>query len=196
MQLETFEEADGRRVRLNKHEREQLLDMYSKDPRRRIGLALMARCGCRCQEAVDVRPIDVFRDDETGRRFLRIPEGKGKKEREVPIPEGLASRIETFSANRCDPTDSVIDVTTRTLRRWTVRAADQLRAETGDDRWRHVRPHDLRRTWGHLTLEAEVLPSVVMQWGGWEDYDTFQKHYLGKHSLRVQDREAEKVDWL
>lgn len=195
MQLESFEQADGRRVRLNAQEREQIIDVYQHDPRRRIGLALMARCGLRCQEAVDVRAIDVFRDDETGRHFLRVPEGKGSKEREVPIPDGLAGRIETFAANR-DPSKSVLDVTTRTLRRWVVRAGNELRAETGDERWRHVRPHDLRRTWGHLTLEAEVLPSVVMQWGGWEDYETFQKHYLGKHSLRVQDREAEKVDWL
>jgi len=57
-------------------------------------------------------------------------------------------------------------------------------------------PHDRRRTWGHLTLEAEVLPSVLMQWGGWSDYETFQRHYLGKHSESVQDREAGKVDWL
>ena len=79
MQLESFEKADGRRVRLNAQEREQILDVYKKDPRRRIGLALMARCGCRCQEAVDVRPIDIFEDSETGQSFLRIPEWKGAK---------------------------------------------------------------------------------------------------------------------
>lgn len=195
MQLESFKQADGRRVRLNANERDRLLDVYRHDARRRIGLALMARCGCRCQEAVDVRPRDVFFDQETGRQFLRIPEGKGSKERETPIPDELAGRIEAYTDSHA-PDQLVLGVTTRTLRRWVVHAANELRSETGDERWRHVRPHDLRRTWGHLSLEAEVLPSVVMQWGGWEDYDTFQKHYLGKHSLRIQAREAKKVEWL
>ena len=195
MQLENFDVHDGRRVRLNTQEREQLLDVYQHDPRRLIGLSLMAHCGLRCQEAVDVRPVDVFHDVETDRKFLRVPQGKGEKEREVPIPDMLADRIETYSFGR-DPAQSVLDVTTRTLRRWVCRAGDELRAKTEDERWRYVRPTDLRRTWAHLTLEAGVLPSVVMHWGGWDDYDSFQKHYLGKHSLTVQDREARKVDSL
>ncbi|UWG46316.1 Transcriptional regulator, contains HTH domain [Halanaeroarchaeum sp. HSR-CO] len=47
-----------------------------------------------------------------------------------------------------------------------------------------------------FTREAEVLPSVVMQWGGWEDDQTFQRHYVAKHHEGVQSREAENVDWL
>ena len=47
-----------------------------------------------------------------------------------------------------------------------------------------------------MSLEAEVMPSVVMQWGGWDDYETFQRHYLGKHGEVVQSREGEKVKWL
>lgn len=90
----------------------------------------------------------------------------------------------------------VVDVTTRTLRRWVRRAAEERAAEEGDERWLHLSTHDLRRTCGHLTLEAGVQPSVLMQWGGWEDYQTFKNHYLGKHSEATQAREAEKVAWL
>lgn len=39
-----------------------------------------------------------------------------------------------------------------------------------DERWPYLSPHDTRRTWVHLTLEAGALPSVLMQWDGWEDY--------------------------
>jgi integrase len=155
----------------------------------------MARCGCRSQEAIDVRPVDVVRGDETGRWFLRIPEGKGDKERQTPMPGDLAGLCRALGDN-VQPDDPIIDVTTRTLRRWVSRAAEQLAATENDDRWCYLGPHDLRRTWGHLMLEAEVLPSVLMQFGGWEDYETFQKHYFGKHSEQVQAREADKVAWL
>ncbi|WP_255169857.1 hypothetical protein [Natrononativus amylolyticus] len=75
--------------------------------------------------------------------------------------------------------DRVLEGTPRTVRRWVGSAAAELAEDDTDDRWLYVGPHDLRRTWGHLALEAEVLPSVLMQWGGWDDYETFQRHYLG-----------------
>jgi len=149
----------------------------------------------RSQEVVDVRPVDVHTGDETDRAFLRVRAGKGNKERQTPIPDGLADEIERYAVY-IEPTDSIINLRTRALRRWVTRSGDQLAAETGDERWRYMTPHDLRRTWGHLALEAEVLPSVLMQWGGWSDYDTFKRHYLGKHSERIQAREASKVSWL
>jgi len=195
MQLETYDAADGRRVRLTDDERDRLLEEYANDPRREVGLALMARCGCRSQEAVDVRPRDVVQGDETDQWFLRIPEGKGGKERQTPCPVDLAGMVRVLG-NDLDDDEPVLGVTTRTLRRWVGRAAEQRADVEEDPRWRYVGPHDLRRTWGHLMLEADVLPSVLMQWGGWEDYETFQKHYLGKHSELIQAREADKVEWI
>ena len=193
MQLETYEKADGRRVRLTGIERDRLLRVIEGDPQKEIAFGLMARCGCRSQEVVDVRPLDLVTGDETDRKFLRIPEGKGNKERLTPIPLDLATIIRVRSD---DPGEPAVDVSTRTIRRWVERAGQQLAAETGDERWRYLGPHDLRRTWGHLMLEAEVMPSVLMQWGGWDDYETFQRHYLGKHSEEIQAREAGKVNWL
>lgn len=197
MQLETYDDRDGRRVRLTAAERDRLLGVYDQrnDTCRYLALALMARCGCRSQEAIDVRPVDLVRGDTTARTFLRIPEGKGDKERQTPIPGELAGEIRGYSRD-LDPDENVLGVTTRTIRRWVRRAAEERAAEENDERWMYVGAHDLRRTWGHLMLEAEVLPSVLMQWGGWNDYETFQKHYLGKHSEEVQAREAEKVTWL
>lgn len=64
MQLETFEKGDGRRVRLTAVKRDSLLAEYDSNPRQQIALALMARCGYQSQEAVDVRPTDVVREDE------------------------------------------------------------------------------------------------------------------------------------
>ncbi len=35
-----------------------------------------------------------------------------------------------------------------------------------------------------------------MDWGGWEDMDTFLEHYRGSYSPAVQRRELAKVGWL
>jgi len=195
MQLETYDKADGRRVRLTADELDRLLAEYDTNTTRQIALALMGRCGCRSKEALDAKKRDVVQG-ETGRWFLRIPSGKGGKERQTPMPADLAGMIRVQTEQK-DPDETILGIkNTRTLRKWVKKAADARRAAEDDDRWKYVAPHDLRRTWGHLMLESEVLPSVLMQFGGWEDYETFQKHYLGKHSETVQDREAGKVDWL
>jgi len=195
MQCETYDKQAGRRVRLTASERDQFLATVRGNPKREIAYGLMAHCGLRSQEVVDVRPVDIHTGDETECAFLRVRAGKGNKERQTPIPDWLVGKIEKYAVY-IEPTDSIINLRTRALRRWVTRSGDQLAEETGDERWRYMTPHDLRRTWGHLALEAEVLPSVLMQWGGWEDYDTFKKHYLGRHSERIQAREASKVSWL
>jgi hypothetical protein len=35
-----------------------------------------------------------------------------------------------------------------------------------------------------------------MDFGGWEDIETFLEHYRGSYSPAVQRRELSKVDWL
>ena len=35
-----------------------------------------------------------------------------------------------------------------------------------------------------------------MEWGGWEDWETFRKAYLGTDSTKAKIRARAKVDWL
>ncbi|MEF8772798.1 tyrosine-type recombinase/integrase [Halodesulfurarchaeum sp.] len=189
MQLENYRDLDDRRVRLNDRERDRLLEVVENDTRKPLAFGLMAHSGLRSQELVDARREHLYQS-EAGQWFIRVPAGKGDKERATPTSATLAGMI------RAQEPGSLVEVTTRTIRRWVDVAAEEMADRENDKRWRYLGPHDLRRTWGHLTLEAEVLPSVVMQWGGWEDYPTFQRHYPGKHGEVVQSLEAEKVDWL
>lgn len=190
MQLENYRDADGRRVRLTNDERNRLLEEYDDGTDERLAMELMSRCGLRSAEVLDVGPEDVVRGDDTDQWFLRVPEGKGDKERMTPMPATLAGYC------RAQGSSPILDVTTRTLRRWVGRAAQRRSTAENDSRWEYVRPHDLRRTWGHLMLESGVQASVLMEFGGWSDYQTFQRHYLGKHSEATKAREAEKVGWL
>lgn len=201
MLLENYDNRkDGKRVRLTEKERDRLLKLYkdNHDTRRYIGLGLMAYCGCRSQEAVDVRPTDIIDSDEAARTFLRIYDGKHGSERLTPMSDEFAEEIRHYTETwRIDYRDSILDVTTRTLRRWVKRAARMRAATEEDDRWQYLGPHDLRRTWGHLLItEEEVHHALVMEWGGWGDWETFAQHYLGPHSEKAQHDQASRVSWL
>jgi len=41
-----------------------------------------------------------------------------------------------------------------------------------------------------------VLPSVVMEFGGWTDWETFRNHYLSEFSPEALRRERRKLSWL
>lgn len=199
MQLERYDEAGGRRVRLTKHERERLLKTYrdNHDPQRYIGLGLMAYCGCRSQEAVDTRPTDLRDSDEADRTFLHIDDRKAGRERKTPMSDDFVEQVRHYiCTQKIDSRDSILGVTTRTVRRWVKRAALSRAAIEDDLRWQYVGPHDLRRTWGHLLIREHVHPAQVMDWGGWGDWETFNKHYLGKHDDLDQHHRALKVSWL
>jgi len=194
MRLEDYDEKDGKKCWLDRSEVEGLL-ANADGTEQAIALRLMARCGLRRHEVVDVKPPDLV-DTDVGPR-LRVWHGKGDKHREVPVPGDLKTTIQVYAEQRDAGNDTpLVDRSTRTIQRWVSRAAERMHAETGDVGWTFVGPHDLRRTWGTLLVESEVEPGMIMVWGGWEDWETFREHYLGVHSAKKQREERDKVAWL
>lgn len=193
MRLKDYPDRDGLRVWLSRQELSLVIDQ-AQTPRQKVAFLLGGRCGLRRKEMLDLRFRDVV-ETETG-HVVRVHDGKGGKYREPPAGQELASMVATLGFD-ADPDDRVLDVAEgSTIYRWVSRAADRCRAETGDDGWQHLGVHDLRRTWGVQLLEAGVLPSVVMEWGGWSDWSTFRDHYLAEFSPEGLRRERGKVDWL
>jgi integrase len=145
------------------------------------------------REVVDVEPRHVV-DSDAG-KMLTVPEGKGDKYRETPIPEGLAEVV-TAAANfgDVDGDDVLVDRTTRSLRTWVIDARDELLED--DRRWRFLTFHDLRRTWAGQLANADVDETVALRWGGWSDLNTFLNHYRGEATAKAQRRERAKVDWI
>jgi len=194
MKMEDHDDHDGRKVWLRPEEVDALLD-EADGTTQTVALGLLARCGLRVAEAADVTPADVV-DTPVG-PFVRVQDGKGSKYRETPVPTDLAASMRALADVRDEAADTpLVDRSTRTIRRWVTTAGERLYADTGDGGWTYLGPHDLRRTWGTLLVEREVEPGLVMEWGGWEDWDTFREHYLGAYSLDAQQRGMEKVDWL
>lgn len=201
MRLKPFDEDDGYKVWLSGDELEMLIDEMGsskrKPAKKRMAGELGGYCGLRRDEAAKTRPADV---SGTGTKpMLRVWEDAAKldKYRETPCPPDLARRIQAATTwGEVEPDDSVLDVTGRTINRWVKNAGERLYAKTGDEGWREVRSHDLRRTWGTRMLESGVLPVVVMWHGGWDDWETFRESYLGEFSPEALDRERGKVPWL
>lgn len=192
MRLKDYDEKDGKRVWLSEKEIQSLLAAGRQDHREeRAALLLAARCGLRRKEVVDVAPAHIV-NNQTG-HVVRVWEGKGDKYREVPAPDDLVTL--TLGMGK-EPDESLVDVDPSTIYDWVQRAALKRHSESGDRGWQFVGPHDLRRSYGVRALESGVLPSVVMEWMGIEDWATFRDHYLSEFSPEAMRRERGKVSWL
>ena len=188
-------DTDGKKVWLSIDETDELLN-EPDSMERSIAFELAVRCGLRSAEVLEVTPDDVVETDAGD--MLKVPDGKGNKYRETPLPSTLKRQIQTVAEMREESSDEpIISVTTtQSLRNWINSSRGALAEETDDDRWNHLSMHDLRRTWATQVAQNDVDPLVVCQWGGWNDLDTFLEHYRGNYSPEAQRRERNKVNWL
>lgn len=194
MRLKEYETRDGMRVWLSSNELDELVEKATT-PHQRLAFLFGGQVGLRRSEIIQISPNDIV-EGPTGKHVrVRAEYTKGDYYREPPIPETVEAIADTLAFDQAD-SESLIDVDGTTVYRWVRKAVDELKTETGDEGWDYVDVHDLRRTWGTTLLEQGVLPSVVMAWGGWRDWDTFREHYLGEFSPEAIKRERAKVDFL
>jgi integrase len=129
---------------------------------------------------------EVINDDSY--HFLRVPEGKdttgnGGKPRDAYLPRGVERDLHRYQrAEDIAGDDAYIDLTRRSVQRIVKTIAEQTADRTGDDDFQHVSSHDLRRYFAHTCLvEKRMNPRVVMEIGGWDDYQSLEP-YLNKPS--------------
>lgn len=195
MRLQDYHEKDGKQVWLSDEEVEDLIDEAQSAEQRRAFL-LGARCGLRRSEIVSVTVADFLNGPEG---FVRVWEDYAKRDkyREAPVPDELENVVKNSLQYELDADCPVVNVDGSTVYRWVQRAAERRYAETGDKGWTYLDVHDLRRTWGgDLLWNQGLLPSSVMAFGGWSDWETFRDHYLGEMSPEAARRERDKVSWM
>jgi integrase len=189
-----YDGRDGYQIWLDGGEIETLLNATS-DSTHRLAFELGVRCGLRSDEIVRVAPADVRRGDAGP--MLRVDSAKGGGLRQTPLPDQLATRIETIADVRPEGDSApVVDVSTRTLRRWIARYGEELADSDEEPMWTELGMHDLRRTWATQLKGHDVDAMIVCDWGGWADLETFLDHYRGKFSPEAQRQQREKVGWL
>ncbi len=194
MRLDDYSEKDGQRVWLKVEEMERLID-EAETSTQRVAFTLGGKAGLRRSEITSVTRNDFMHGPEG---FVRVwgDYAKRDKYREAPIPSDFEMFVRGLTEDK-EPDEPVVDVDDSTVYRWVRRAAERLQAETGDRGWQFLDVHDLRRSWGgHLLWNCGLSPMVVMEFGGWSDWHTFAKHYMGEITPEAQQRERNKIDYL
>ena len=177
-------------------------DEYERLPRatngyaQEIALRLMGDSGLRVAEVLDVCPDHISRMSDGRHYVLEVVGGKdtsgsysGGKHRETWLPVDLERDINRYVQSAEIARDEpLIDRTKRTLQFWVEHAAEETAEETGDDDYRRVTSHDLRRCWAnHLLVEAGISPRIVMALGGWSSYDAIEPYLAAPTEENIID---------
>lgn len=194
MRLADYEKKDGKKVWLSQDELNNLIG-EAKTPEQKVALMLGGKAGLRRSEIASVTRPDFVTSHGSYRVRVWNDYAKRDKYREVPVGEDLWNIVDTISFDR-EPDESIVGCHSSTIWDWVRRAAERRQAATGDKGWSFLDCHDLRRTWGTYLVGRGVIPSYVMQVGGWDDWETFRNHYIGEMSPEVEKREIQKIPWL
>ncbi|WP_121820529.1 tyrosine-type recombinase/integrase [Halostella salina] len=164
-----------------------------------IAVRLMGDCGLRVAEVLDVRPEHIDRMSDGRHYELEVVGGKdttgeyeGGKHRETWLPVEFEAVINRYVQERGLADDeALIDRSKRTVQYWVEEAAADAAAATGDDDYRRLSTHDLRRCWAnHLLVEENVSPRIVMALGGWSSYDAIEPYLAAPTEENIIDTMA------
>jgi integrase len=175
------------------------LHRQAADPINEIAIRLMGDCGLRVAEVLDVTPADISRYTDGRHYKLEVSSGKDTtgeydkgKQRETWLPVDLEARIiQVVQAdiNDIGRHDPIVGYAKRTVQGWVDRAAAAAAEETGDDDYRRVSSHDLRRCWAHhLLVEEGVSPRIVMALGGWNSYDAIEPYLAAPSESNILEQ--------
>lgn len=163
-----------------------------------IIVQLGAYVGLRAFEIPQIEPQHI-KQTENGSYRLRIPEGKdtsgnGGKPRDAFLPASVERDLQQFqNAENIAPREPFVGLTERGLRAAVKRTAEAAAEATGDDDFRHVSSHDLRRRFAQrLLVDEEMNPRVVMQVGGWDSFQAIEP-YLNAPTPEVVDDAFEEA---
>ena len=161
-------------------------------------IQLGAFVGLRAFEIPQVRPVDV-KDTESGQYRLQVEagkdtSGKGGKPRNAFLPDTVERDLQRYqNEHNIAPKDSFIDLKQPGVRAVVRRTAERAAETTGDDDFRKVSSHDLRRRFAQrLLVDYEMNPRVVMAVGGWDSFAAIEP-YLNAPSEEVIDEAFQAV---
>ena len=163
-------------------------------------IQLGAFVGLRAFEIPQVAPEHVRRVDDGDHYRLRVPRGKDTasgegKPRNAYLPASVERDLYQDARDaQLDDSDAYVDLTPAGVRAVVKRTADAAAERTGDDDFRDVSSHDLRRRFAQRLLVDEGMnPRVVMAVGGWSSFQAM-KPYLNTPTEDVINDSFDGVD--
>ena len=182
MRLEATAKEDEYKVWMTDSELEALRRAASNH-RDDLVIQLGGYVGLRAFEVPQVCPKHVKRTEDGEHYRLRVPEGKdttgnGGKPRDAYLPEDVESDLHRFqNAEDIGRHEPPVDLSERGVRDVVKRTAHRAADETGDDDFRYVSSHDLRRRFAQrLLVDRQMNPRVVMQVGGWDSFQAIEPY--------------------
>lgn len=153
----------------------------------RLEMRLMA-CSMRVDTVSELR-YGQFEKRETpeGDRWVCIVEAKDSTDREaetrpraVFIPNDIMDQVKSYAKRKgLGEDDLLFPHSKRTIQRDVKRSAGNAATKTGDEDYRKVSSHDLRRYFAtHLLFRHEVPPPVVRVIGGWKSDDAMFEYLV------------------
>ena len=147
-------------------------------------IQLGAYVGLRAFEVPQVTPEHVRRVDDGEHYRLRVPRGKDTasgvgKPRNAYLPADVERDLYQYARDEdLDDDEPYADLTPAGVRAVVKRTAEAAADRTGDEDFRHVSSHDLRRRYAQrLLVDQAMNPRVVMTVGGWSSFEAM-KPYL------------------
>lgn len=182
MRLESTAREDQYKVWMTDSELEDLR-RAAANHRDDLIIQLGGYVGLRAFEVPQVCPKHVKRTDDADHYRLRIPEGKdtsggGGKPRDAYLPADVEADLLRFQRSEdIGRHEAVINLSERAVRDVVKRTAERAADETGDDDFRYVSSHDLRRRFAQrLLVDRQMNPRVVMQVGGWDSFQAIEPY--------------------
>ena len=164
-----------------------------------IIIQLGAFVGLRAFEIPQVCPRDIS-ENASGQYRLRVRSGKdtsggGGKPRDAYLPANVERDLQQFqNEHNIAPNDSYVDLSQPGVRAAVKRTAERAAEATGDEDFRAVSTHDLRRRFAQrLLVDQQMNPRVVMAVGGWDSFAAIEP-YLNAPSEDVIDDAFAEVD--
>jgi len=146
-----------------------------------IIIQLGAYVGLRAFEIPQIQPQHIKQEGDRYR--LRVPEGKDTvngegKPRDAFLPSSVERDLRQFqTAENIAPRDPFVKLTERGVRAAVKRTVEAAADQTGDEDFRRVSSHDLRRRFAQrLLVEKEINPRVVIQVGGWDSLQAIEPY--------------------
>jgi integrase len=197
MRLEATNSEHRTKVWLTDEELEELRRAAASQ-RDDLILQLGGYVGLRSFEIPQIQPRHI-KTSENGQYRLRVPSGKdtsgsGGKPRDAFLPADVERSLQQFqNAENIAPKDPFVDLSDRGVRAVVKRTAERAAEVTGDEDFRKVSSHDLRRRFAQrLLVDRELNPRVVMAVGGWDSFQAIEP-YLNAPTEDVVDDAFEEA---
>jgi len=153
--------------------------------RDRLMVELMLRTGLRAAELLALTPLDLVEDGDI--LFIRVRQGKGNKERRVPvINKALVRQLQKY-AKAISPGERLFPMSSRNLRKLVARIGQKAGLS------KRLYPHLLRHTAATLYLRKGANIETVRRTLGHASLATTQK-YLALTDEDVA-RDLARAEW-